>query len=125
MKIKALWGFFGDAEKLGVKDSQVRAGQEFSKVDPEYAHVLIGKGLVVDVAGQPKPTANKAAKPAENKQTKPADNKAPPTENKAGGDDTAGDSPAPADLDANAVVPAQADFVDADKPGKAAPEAVE
>lgn len=96
MKIKALWGFFGDAEKLGVKDSQVRAGQEFSKVDPEYAHVLIGKGLVVDVTGQPKPTANKVTKPAGNKQTQPADNKtAPPTDNKTEGDDTAGKNPAP------------------------------
>lgn len=74
MKIKALWGFFGDATKLGAKDNKVRAGQEFSKVDPEYAHALIGKGLAVEVAGK-KPAGGKAATPATNKAAEPAENK--------------------------------------------------
>ncbi|MFY3139324.1 hypothetical protein ACOTFF_21590 [Achromobacter xylosoxidans] len=46
MKIKALWGFRGDARKLGKGDGRVRAGDTFDDADPEYGHALVGKGLV-------------------------------------------------------------------------------
>lgn len=46
MKIKALWGFRGDAKKLGKGDGRVRAGETFDDADPEYGHALVGKGLV-------------------------------------------------------------------------------
>lgn len=54
MKIKAKWGFVGDAKKLGVDSARVVAGQEFPNVDDEYAHTLIGKGLVEEVAAKSK-----------------------------------------------------------------------
>lgn len=46
MKIKALWGFRGDAKKLGKGDGRVRANDIFEDVEPEYGHALVGKGLV-------------------------------------------------------------------------------
>ncbi|MCT5586652.1 hypothetical protein LZL78_31635 [Pseudomonas aeruginosa] len=52
MKIKAKWGFVGDAVKLGAESAKVKAGQEFEDVDDEYAHILIGKGLAVEVAAK-------------------------------------------------------------------------
>ncbi|AID83539.1 MULTISPECIES: DUF7302 family protein [Pseudomonas] len=63
MKIKALWGFVGDAKKLGAESAQVRAGQVFEEVDDEYAHVLIGKGLAAEVGEQTKPKETKPAAP--------------------------------------------------------------
>ncbi len=51
MKIKAIWGFRGDAAKLGAGTGRVRAGDTFTNVEPEYAHSLIGKGLVEEVEG--------------------------------------------------------------------------
>ncbi|HDY6346942.1 TPA: hypothetical protein RRA75_006482, partial [Pseudomonas aeruginosa] len=59
MKIKALWGFVGDAKKLGAESAQVRANQVFEEVDDEYAHVLIGKGLAAEVGEQTKPKETK------------------------------------------------------------------
>lgn len=66
MKVKVLWGFVGLA-------GHVRRGSVID-VDPEYAHSLIGKGLVeaeVEVEVEAKPTATpkntKPAVPAENK----------------------------------------------------------
>jgi hypothetical protein len=72
MKIKAVWGFVGNAALLGAESSSVKAGQVFDKVDDEYGHTLIGKGLAeeVDGEGQTKPSApkqSKAAAPKENK----------------------------------------------------------
>lgn len=67
MKIKALWGFIGDAKKLGAESSRVIAGQEFTDADDEYAHVLIGKGLVEEAGNETKPKAAKAAAPKETK----------------------------------------------------------
>lgn len=68
MKIKALWGFRGDAPKLKAASADVKAGQVFEGVDPEYAHVLIGKGLVVQLPTGAAPREAKPAKPTETKQ---------------------------------------------------------
>ncbi|MEX2902496.1 hypothetical protein AB3967_14285 [Pseudomonas rhodesiae] len=72
MKIKAVWGFVGNAALLGAESSSVKAGQVFDEVDDEYAHTLIGKGLAeeVDADGKTKATAPKQSKsvaPKENK----------------------------------------------------------
>ena len=53
MKIKARWGFIGDAEKLKSKERQVRRNDVFDGVDSEYAHLLIGKGLAVEIVAEP------------------------------------------------------------------------
>lgn len=52
MKIKILWGFVGDAAKLKTTNPHVRAGEVFDDVDPEYAHLLIGKGLAAEHDGK-------------------------------------------------------------------------
>lgn len=67
MKIKALWGFIGDVQKLGGDSAKVKAGQVFEDADDEYAHTLIGKGLVEEISAETKPKANKSAAPKENK----------------------------------------------------------
>lgn len=72
MKIKALWGFVGNATLLGADSSSVKAGQVFDEVDDEYGRTLIGKGLAEedDGEGQTKasaPKQSKAAAPKENK----------------------------------------------------------
>lgn len=67
MKIKALWGFIGDAKKLGADSAKVKAGQVFEDADDEYAHTLIGKGLAEEVGAETKPKATKPAAPKENK----------------------------------------------------------
>lgn len=72
MKIKALWGFVGNAALLGAESASVKAGQEFDEVDDEYAHTLIGKGLAVELEADGKP---KTAKPKDNKSAKPNENK--------------------------------------------------
>ena len=72
MKIKALWGFVGNAELLGVDSPKVKSGQEFESVDDEYAHVLLGKGLAVELDSNGKP---KVAKPKENKPAAPKEAK--------------------------------------------------
>ncbi|MCW8156620.1 hypothetical protein D7243_10485 [Stutzerimonas stutzeri] len=76
MKIKAKWGFIGNARLLGVASAKVVAGQVFGDVDDEYAHTLIGKGLAEPVADEspakPKPAAPSTNKPAAPKETKPA-----------------------------------------------------
>jgi len=69
MKLKAKWGFIGDAIKLGTDSTQVKAGQVLEDVDDEYAHVLIGKGLVEEFDGKA-PAKPKEAKPAAPKETK-------------------------------------------------------
>ncbi len=65
MKIKVLWGFCGDVEKLGPdtngdKASLTRAGQVFENVENEYAHTLIGKALVQQL-GEAAPASTKPA----------------------------------------------------------------
>lgn len=67
MKIRTLWGFEGNAAKLGTDSDRVRAGVVFDEADDEYAHVLIGKGLAVEVGG---------SAPKENKQVSAAEKKA-------------------------------------------------
>lgn len=67
MKIKALWGFIGDAKKLGADSAKVKAGQVFEDADDEYAQTLIGKGLAEEVGAATKPKATKPAAPKENK----------------------------------------------------------
>jgi len=66
MKIKAKWGFVGDAAKLKVDNPKVKAGQSFD-VDDEYGHTLVGKGLAEQVHVREEPKANKQAAPKENK----------------------------------------------------------
>lgn len=61
MKIKATWGFVGNAKLLNADSATVRAGQEFD-ADDEYAHILIGKGLAEPV-GKPQASDDKADKP--------------------------------------------------------------
>lgn len=72
MKIKALWGFVGNAELLGADSPKVTRGQEFESADDEYAHVLLGKGLAVelDANGKPKTAKPKDSKPAAPKEAK-------------------------------------------------------
>ncbi|WP_434558025.1 hypothetical protein [Pseudomonas sp. Z4-20] len=72
MKIKALWGFVGNAELLGADSTNVKRGQEFEKADEEYAHTLLGKGLVVELGadGKPKVAKPKESKPAAAKEAK-------------------------------------------------------
>lgn len=67
MKIKAKWGFVGDAAKLKADSAKVKAGQVFEDVDDEYAHILIGKGLAEEFDGKAK---GKEAKPTAPKETK-------------------------------------------------------
>lgn len=67
MKIKALWGFIGDAKKLGADSPKVKAGMTFDEVDDEYGHLLIGKGLVEEFDGKAKPKETKPAAPKEAK----------------------------------------------------------
>jgi hypothetical protein len=93
MKIKAKWGFIGDAEKLKAESSRVKAGQVFEDVDDEYAHTLIGKGLVEEFDGDSKPKGRKAAAPKSGGSAASSENKAAaPT----GGTAPAGQSAAPA-----------------------------
>lgn len=72
MKVKALWGFVGNAELLAAGSPKVSRGQEFDIADEEYAHVLVGKGLVVelDANGKPKTAKPKDSKPAAPKEAK-------------------------------------------------------
>lgn len=65
MKIKAVWGFRGDAPKLSAESADVQAGQVFENVDPEYGHALVGKGLVVQMHDGAAPQETKPAKPSE------------------------------------------------------------
>lgn len=69
MKIKAKWGFVGDALKLKADSPRVKAGQMFEDVDDEYAHNLIGKGLAEEFDGKT------PAKPKETKPTAPKEAK--------------------------------------------------
>lgn len=81
MKIKTKWGFIGNAVKLNADSNVVKAGQTFDAED-EYAHVLIGKGLVEAVTGA-KPAEDKALKPdAAGKVTSKADKQAKAGETK-------------------------------------------
>ncbi|MNB74433.1 hypothetical protein D3C81_272720 [compost metagenome] len=88
MKIKALWGFRGDALKLKSPSADVKAGDVFPDVEPEYGHALVGKRLVLQVHDGVAP-----------KETKPAQ----PSEFKAGDGDTSAAAP---DAQADAVVDA-------------------
>lgn len=72
MKIRTLWGFEGDAAKLGADSDRIRAGVVFEEADDEYAHVLIGKGLAVEAADGASPKENKQATAAEKKAQKEA-----------------------------------------------------
>lgn len=65
MKIKAQWGFRGDALKLNAESADVKTGDVFDGVDPEYGHVLVGKGLVVQIPEGAAPQEAKPAKPSE------------------------------------------------------------
>lgn len=62
MKVKALWGFVGQA-------GQVRRGQEVD-VDAEYGHTLIGKGLAEEVGPKKSAVSPKETKPATAAETK-------------------------------------------------------
>ncbi|MDZ5815047.1 MULTISPECIES: hypothetical protein [Bacteria] len=68
MKIKAVWGFRGDAPKLNAASADVKADDVFDGVDPEYGHALVGKGLVVQIHEGAAPRETKPAAPSEVKQ---------------------------------------------------------
>jgi len=74
MKIKAKWGFTGDAAKLNADSGKVRAGQTFD-ADDEYAHLLIGKGLVEQAGGKAKADESKEARPATAQKAAPKSDK--------------------------------------------------
>lgn len=66
MKLKVLWGFEGDPDKVKVNNGRVSAGEIIDLDDEEYGHRLIGKGLAaLDDGAAPK--ANKQSKPIETK----------------------------------------------------------
>ncbi|AZE96637.1 hypothetical protein C4J96_4559 [Pseudomonas orientalis] len=66
MKVKVLWGFEGDPDKVKVNNGRVSAGEIIELDDEEYGHRLIGKGLAaLDDGAAPK--ANKQSKPNETK----------------------------------------------------------
>lgn len=75
MKIKAKWGFIGDAAKLKADSAKVKAGQVFEDVDDEYAHILIGKGLAESFDGESKPKGRKAVAPKSAASAAPSENK--------------------------------------------------
>jgi hypothetical protein len=66
MKVKVLWGFEGDPEKVKTQSGRVSAGQVLELEDEEYGHQLIGKGLAALEDGTA-PKSNKQSKPNENK----------------------------------------------------------
>lgn len=67
MKVKVLWGFEGDPDKVKVNNGRVSAGEVLDLEDEEYAHRLIGKGLAaLDKEGST-PKTNKQFKPDETK----------------------------------------------------------
>lgn len=72
MKIRALWGFVGNANLLKAESPKVKRGQVFDDVDDEYAYTLVGKGLVEELGadGKSKVTKPKDSKPAAPKETK-------------------------------------------------------
>ena len=66
MKVKVLWGFEGDPDKVKVNNGRVSAGEIIELDDEEYGHRLIGKGLAaLDDGAAPK--ANKQSKTNETK----------------------------------------------------------
>jgi hypothetical protein len=67
MKIRTLWGFEGDASKLGAQSGRIRAGETFDDVDKDYAHGLIGNGLAIEVDASAAPKETKPAAAAEKK----------------------------------------------------------
>lgn len=66
MKVKVLWGFEGDPEKVNVQNGRVSAGQVLDLEDEEYGHQLVGKGLAALEDGAA-PKASKQPKPNETK----------------------------------------------------------
>lgn len=66
MKVKVLWGFEGDPEKVKTQSGRVSSGQVLDLEDEEYGHQLVGKGLVALEDGTV-PKGNKQSKPNENK----------------------------------------------------------
>lgn len=66
MKVKVLWGFEGDPDKLKTPSGRVSTGQILELEDEEYVHQLIGKGLISLEDGAA-PKGNKQSKPNENK----------------------------------------------------------
>lgn len=72
MKIKALWGFTGNADLLKTESPKVKRGQVFDEADDEYAYILMGKGLVEELGADGKA---KAVKPKETKPTAPKESK--------------------------------------------------
>ncbi|MCF5805208.1 hypothetical protein [Pseudomonas tremae] len=72
MKVRAVWSFVGNAELLKADSGRVKRGDVFEDIDTEYAHTLIGKGLVQELGADGNP---KLAKSKESKQAKPEENK--------------------------------------------------
>lgn len=78
MNIKIEWGFVGRGALLGATTNQIKAGEVFEDANDEYAHILIGKGLAVEVdaSGKPRLVKPKETKPAAPKEDKGAADKA-------------------------------------------------
>ncbi|KPW32507.1 Uncharacterized protein ALO87_03937 [Pseudomonas syringae pv. apii] len=72
MKIRAVWGFVGNAALLNAESGRVKRGDVFDDADDEYGHTLVGKGLVQELGADGKPKVTKAK---ESKQAKPDENK--------------------------------------------------
>ncbi|MBX7275480.1 hypothetical protein K2E96_26795 [Pseudomonas sp. ERGC3:05] len=94
MKVKTLWGFVGNGLLLGADSNKVKAGVVFDEADDEYAHTLVGKGLVVelDANGKPRVTNPKETKPSSPSENKTAADKA--AADKAAADKAAADKAA-------------------------------
>ena len=67
MKVKVLWGFEGDPDKVKINNGRVAAGETLDLDDEEYAYQLIGKGLAVLDDGSTAPKSGRSAKPNETK----------------------------------------------------------
>lgn len=124
MKIKAQWGFRGDALKLNAESADVKAGQVFEDVDPEYGHALVGKGLVEQIHEGAAPQETKPAQPSELKAVESGGagettNTDGPTEGastqSADGEAAGGAGPADPAADAAAGSPAPTDQGGADE----------
>ncbi|MBI6798664.1 hypothetical protein [Pseudomonas syringae] len=72
MKVRAVWSFVGNPALLKADSGRVKRGDVFEDIDSEYAHTLIGKGLVQELGDDGKP---KIAKAKESKAAKPDENK--------------------------------------------------
>jgi endonuclease YncB( thermonuclease family) len=67
MKVKVLWGFEGDPDKVKTNNGRVVAGETLDLDDEEYAYQLVGKGLAALADDSAAPKSGRPAKPNETK----------------------------------------------------------